>query len=40
VLLDAFNAAMKEKNDAIADAEKCERKMGLATRLVAALGSE
>lgn len=40
VLLDSFNAAMKEKNDAIAAAEKCERKMNLATRLVAALGSE
>lgn len=31
---------MKEKNDAIAAAEKCERKMSLATRLVSALGSE
>lgn len=40
VLLDSFNAAMKEKNDAIAAAEKCERKMSLATRLVSALGSE
>lgn len=40
VLLDTYNAAMKEKNDAIAAAEKCERKMNLATRLVSALGSE
>lgn len=40
VLLDTYNAAMKEKNDAIAAAEKCERKMSLATRLVSALGSE
>lgn len=40
VLLDTYNAAMKEKNDAIATAEKCERKMSLATRLVGALGSE
>lgn len=31
---------MKEKNDAIAAAEKCEMKMSLATRLVSALGSE
>jgi len=40
VLLDAYNKAMTEKNDAIAAAEKCERKMSLATRLVSALGSE
>lgn len=40
ILLDTYNAAMKEKNDAIAAAEKCERKMNLATRLVSALGSE
>lgn len=40
VLLDTYNAAMKEKNDAIAAAEKCELKMSLATRLVSALGSE
>jgi len=31
---------MKEKNDAMAAAEKCERKMNLAQRLVGALGSE
>ena len=40
VLLDTYNAAMKEKNDAIAAAEKCELKMSLAIRLVSALGSE
>lgn len=40
VLLDQYNFAMKEKNDAIAAAAKCERKMNLATRLVGALGSE
>jgi dynein heavy chain len=31
---------MKEKNDAMAAAEKCEKKMNLAQRLVGALGSE
>jgi dynein heavy chain len=31
---------MKERNDAVAAAEKCERKMSLAQRLVGALGSE
>lgn len=31
---------MKEKNDAIAEAEKCEKKLDLAQRLVGALGSE
>jgi len=30
VLLDQFNIVMKEKNDAMAAAEKCERKMNLA----------
>ena len=40
VLLDQFNIVMKEKNDAMAAAEKCERKMNLAQRLVNALGSE
>jgi len=40
VLLDQFNIVMKEKNDAMAAAEKCERKMNLAQRLVGALGSE
>jgi len=38
--MDAYNKAMKEKNDALAAAEKCQRKMDLATRLVNALGSE
>lgn len=40
VLLDQFNIVMKEKNDALAAAEKCEKKMNLAQRLVGALGSE
>lgn len=40
ILLDQFNIVMKEKNDAMAAAEKCERKMNLAQRLVGALGSE
>jgi dynein heavy chain len=40
VLLDAYDKAMKEKNDAIAEAEKCEKKLDLAQRLVGALGSE
>jgi len=31
---------MDEKNAALAEAEKCESKMNLATRLVGALGSE
>ena len=31
---------MDEKNNAMAQAEKCERKMNLAQRLVGALGSE
>ena len=40
VLLDAYNKAMDEKNQAMAEAEKCERKLDLAQRLVGALGSE
>jgi dynein heavy chain len=40
VLLDAFDKVMKERNDAVAAAEKCEKKMNLATRLVGALGAE
>ena len=40
MLLDAYNKAMEEKNNAIAAAEKCEKKMNLAQRLVGALGSE
>jgi dynein heavy chain len=35
-----FNKAMKEKNDAIEESERCERKLNLAQRLVGALGSE
>jgi dynein heavy chain len=31
---------MDEKNQAIAESEKCERKLNLAQRLVGALGSE
>jgi len=30
ILLDQFDLVMKEKNDAMAAAEKCERKMNLA----------
>jgi dynein heavy chain len=40
VLMDAFQAAMDEKNAALAEAEKCERKLSLANRLVSSLGSE
>lgn len=40
VLTDALDAANKKKADAEATAEKCERKLGLATRLVNALGAE
>lgn len=40
VLMDAYNQAMSEKNAALAAAEKCEKKMNLAQRLVGALGSE
>ena len=32
--------ALKEKNDAIAESERCQRKLGLANRLIAALASE
>jgi dynein heavy chain len=40
VLLDTYDAAMKEKNDAIAEQDRCNRKLDLAQRLVGALGSE
>ena len=40
VLMDAFNKAMDEKNQAMAEAERCKRKLDLAQRLVNALGSE
>mmetsp|Transcript_34548 Transcript_34548/g.103510 ORF Transcript_34548/g.103510 Transcript_34548/m.103510 type:complete len:2592 (+) Transcript_34548:5875-13650(+) len=35
-----FNAAVKEKEDVIAEADMCERKLGLAQRLINALSSE
>jgi dynein heavy chain len=35
-----YNEAMDTKNQAIAESERCERKLNLAQRLVAALGSE
>jgi len=35
-----YNAAIKEKEDAMAEAENCEKKLGLAVRLMSALGSE
>jgi dynein heavy chain len=40
VLVDAYNDAMKKKEDAEATAERCTRRLGLATRLVSALGAE
>ena len=40
VLMDAFNKAMNEKETAMREAERCERKLNLAQRLVGALGSE
>jgi dynein heavy chain len=40
VLLDAFNKAMDEKNAAIAESDRCERKLNMANRLVNALGAE
>jgi len=38
--MDAFQKAMDEKNSAMAEAERCEKKLSLANRLVNALGSE
>ena len=38
--MDEFQAAMDDKNNAVAEAERCERKLNLAQRLVGALGSE
>lgn len=35
-----FDKAMKEKQDAMDEAARCERKLSLANRLVNALGSE
>jgi len=40
VLLAEYQEAMDTKNAAIAESERCERKLNLAQRLVAALGSE
>jgi len=36
--MDAYNKAMNEKNQALAEADRCERKLGMAQRLVGALG--
>jgi dynein heavy chain len=38
--MDAFNFAINEKETAIRESERCERKLNLAQRLVGALGSE
>ena len=38
--MDEYQLAMDDKNNAIAEAERCERKLNLAQRLVGALGSE
>lgn len=40
ILMDAFNKAMNEKETAMREAERCERKLNLAQRLVNALGAE
>jgi dynein heavy chain len=40
VLMDAYNKAMNEKETAMREAERCERKLNLAQRLVNALGAE
>jgi len=40
VLLDSFNEAMKTKNDAMAEKERCETKLFNAQRLMNALGAE
>ena len=40
VLLDSFNEAMTTKQNAMDEKAKCERKLGLATRLMNALGAE
>jgi exonuclease VII small subunit len=40
VLQEKLDAVIKEKEDAEATAERCERKLGYATRLVNALGAE
>jgi hypothetical protein len=38
--MDAYNKVIKEKDDAVAEADRCNRKLNLAQRLVGALGSE
>ena len=40
VLLDSFNEAMTTKQNAMDEKARCERKLGLATRLMNALGAE
>jgi len=40
VLMDAYNFAMNEKETAMREADRCEKKLNLAQRLVGALGSE
>jgi dynein heavy chain len=40
VLIADFDKAMNEKDTAMAEAAKCEKKLDLAQRLVGALGSE
>merc|ERR1711976_101897 len=40
ILVDKFNKATEEKNNAIAEAERCTLKLTLAQRLVSALSSE
>ena len=40
VLIDKLDAALAKKRDAEETAAKCEKKLGLATRLVNALGAE
>jgi len=40
ILIATYDKAMKEKNDAIAEADKYAKKLNLAQRLVGALGSE
>ena len=39
-LTSQYNAAVKEQEDTKAEADMCERKLGLAKRLMNALGSE
>eukprot|EP00916_Digyalum_oweni_P005776 GHVL01010034.1.p1 GENE.GHVL01010034.1~~GHVL01010034.1.p1 ORF type:complete len:2742 (+),score=421.27 GHVL01010034.1:35-8227(+) len=39
-LVEQFNKAIEEKNAVVAEADRCEKKLNLAQRLVSALGSE